>query len=304
MLLQPDCIPCILKMTLDLLRKLPFGEKTEEKVDEEVVKDLFTRVLDSPALRGHHWETTSPQVIEPIMMLMSDAVGDADPFSEIKRTQNERMSAIYPEMKQWIGQSATPLETAVKLAITGNAVDFMMVGRPADLAAFIRQKSAAPLSTESFAQFERRLSAARSILYVADNCGEILTDKLLIETVNTIYPRKTVSVVVRNKPALNDVTRKEALAVGMDSVAEIIENGMDGPVPGTILSRCSPELNRRFRQADLIISKGGGNFDTLSEESPDVCANVSFLLLSKCVPFMRYFDVDMHDLILFNAVRR
>jgi damage-control phosphatase, subfamily I len=292
MLLKPDCIPCILKMTLDLLRELP--------ISEDQVSGLFSRVLEFPPLKGDDWRTTSPQVIEPIMRLMSDTVGDADPFSAVKKGQNERMAAIYPEMKQWVQQSAAPLETAVKLAIIGNAVDFMMAGGPTDLVAFIRSKLIAPISATAFSQFRLRLAAARSLVYFADNCGEIVMDKLLIETLKTMFPRLEVLLVVRSMPALNDVTRKEALAIGIDSVAGIVGNGMDGPVPGTILSRCSKELNHLVNRADLIISKGGGNFDTLSEEAGCLPTDITFLLLSKCVPFRQYFNAGLHDLILFS----
>jgi uncharacterized protein with ATP-grasp and redox domains len=296
MLLKPDCIPCILKMTLDLLRKLP--------INEDQVRDLFNRVLESPAIKGNDWRTTSPQVIETIMTLMTDTVGDPDPFSAFKKNQNGRMAAIYPDMKQWVQQAVTPLETAVKLAIIGNAVDFMMAGGPSDLAAFIQKKLAAPISAAAFSQFRLRLAAASSLVYFADNCGEIIADKLLIETLKAISPRIEVFLVVRSMPTLNDVTRKEALDVGIDTVAGIIENGIDGPVPGTILSRCSKELNHLVHKADLIISKGGGNFDTLSEVITNLSADITFLLLSKCFPHIQYFDVEMHDLILFNVFRR
>ncbi len=296
MLLKPDCIPCILKMTLDLLRKLP--------ISEDQVGDLFDRVLVSPALKGNNWRTTSPQVIETIMTLMRDTVGDPDPFSSLKKKQNDRMEAIYPDMKKWVQQAAAPLETAVKLAIIGNAIDFMIAGGPSDLAVFIKNRLAAPLSAKDFSEFELRLAKARSLVYFADNCGEIIADKLLIETLKAFSPRIEVFLVVRSMPALNDVTRKEALSVGIDTVAGIVENGVDGPVPGTILSRCSKELNHLVNQADLIISKGGGNFDTLSEVNANLSTDITFLLLSKCVPYMQYFGVDMNDLILFNVLRR
>jgi hypothetical protein len=281
-----------MKMSLELLRELP--------VTEDEVRDIFRRVLEFPALKGNDWRTTSPRVIESIMKLLSDTVGNPDPFSAIKMAQNERMAAIYPEMKRWVQNDAAPLETAVKLAIIGNAVDFMIAGGPSDLFAFIKNKLAAPLSGAAFSQFSRRMAGARSLVYFADNCGEIILDKLLIETFQAFFPKMEVFLVVRSLPALNDVTRKEALAVGMDTVADIVENGMDGPVPGTILSRCSTAINHLVKRADLIISKGGGNFETLSEEGPLLPTNITFLLLSKCIPLNQYFHVGLHDLILFN----
>jgi uncharacterized protein with ATP-grasp and redox domains len=293
MLLKPDCIPCILKMTLELLRTLP--------VTEDKIREIFKRVLELPPLKGDDWRTTSPQVIEPVMRLMAETVGNPDPFSAVKMEQNERMAAIYPALKRRVQNDPAPLETAIKLAIIGNAVDFMVAGGPADLFAFIQDKLDSPLPGAAFPQFSRRLAAARSVVYFADNCGEIVLDKLLIETLYAHFPKMDIFLVVKSLPALNDVTRKEALAAGMDTVATIIENGMDGPVPGTILSRCSKELNRLVGQADLVISKGGGNFETLSEKAMSLPVDISYLLLSKCVPLKQYFHVGMHDLILFNS---
>lgn len=296
MQLKQDCIPCILKMTLDLLRKLP--------VNKNQVNGLFIKALELPELRGNHWTTTSPQVIETIMRLMSDTVGNPDPFAEIKRDQNQRITAIYPELEQWVRQAADPLETAVKLAIIGNAIDFMMAGGPSDLTAFIRDKLTAPISAADFSQLRQRLSESRSLVYFTDNCGEIVLDRLLIETLKPLYPNLEVFVVVRNLPSLNDATIKEARAVGIDTVATVIENGIDGPLPGTLLSRCSPRVRTLVRQADLIISKGGGNFDTLSEDLGSIDTPLFFLLLSKCIPFMNHFNARMHDLVLFNAIGR
>lgn len=295
MLLKPDCIPCILKMTLDLLRKLPIGE--------DAVGGLFRRVLELPFLKGNDWQTTSPLVVETIMGIMSEAVGNPDPFAAIKEDQNRRVSVILPELRQWVRNAADPLETAVKLAIIGNAIDFMMAGGPSDLTDFIRGKLAAPMSVKYFALLQKRLAESRTLLYLCDNCGEVLLDKLLIETMRAGYPRLEVTVVVRSQPALNDVTEKEAREVGIDQVATIIQNGIGGPLPGTVLSRCSPRVRDLFHRSDLVIAKGGGNFDSLSESLEDLNTNLFFLLLSKCVPLMHFFNARMHDLLIWNATR-
>lgn len=296
MLLKPDCIPCITKMTLDLLRKLP--------IPDEKVQELYQQVLLFPELQGKNWQITSPQVIEPIMNLMSDTVLDPDPFAAIKAEQNRRMEAVIPAMRQWVQGAESPLETAVKLAIIGNAVDFMISGGPGDLISFIQGKLSASIPAEAFSHFTRLLEKGRTLVYFADNCGEILADKLLIETLKSHFPELEVFLIVRSMPTLNDVTVKEALSVGMDAVATIVQNGMDGPVPGTILSRCSKELRHLVYRADLVVSKGGGNFDTLSEEAGRLGKDFFFLLLSKCDPLSRFFNANSQDLILFHLAPR
>lgn len=122
-------------------------------------------------------------------------------------------------------------------------------------------------------------------------------DKLLIEYMTERYDLD-VAYVVRSVPTLNDATLHEARVVGLHNVATVIENGIDGPCPGTILRRCSPDVKERLSNADMIISKGGGNFDALEEERGDVRRKITFMLLSKCYPYCQYFDVQMHQPIL------
>jgi hypothetical protein len=106
--------------------------------------------------------------------------------------------------------------------------------------------------------------------------------------------------VVRSVPTLNDATLKEAKSIGMDKIVKVIENGIDGPLPGTMLSRCSKEVNDFVRQSDLIISKGGGNFDTLDEDRKHLSKKISFLLLSKCDPHFKNFGVNLYQPIIAN----
>jgi uncharacterized protein with ATP-grasp and redox domains len=128
---------------------------------------------------------------------------------------------------------------------------------------------------------------------------KIVFDKLLIETIKIMYDLEIV-YVVRSIPTLNDATLKEAKSVGLDKIATVIENGIDGPLPGTILSRCSNEVNEFVHRSDLIISKGGGNFDTLDEEKEHLKKKITFLLLSKCEPYYKHFGVKMYQPIMAN----
>lgn len=128
--------------------------------------------------------------------------------------------------------------------------------------------------------------------------GEVFFDKVLIETITAMYNPRIV-FVVRGVPALNDVTTDEAKRVGMDRLATVMANSIKDPVPGTVLSRCSSEFRDLFQQSDLIISKGGGNFDSLQEEK-DHSKDITYMLTSKCLPYCRYFKVRMHQPILYN----
>jgi uncharacterized protein with ATP-grasp and redox domains len=290
MLIKPDCISCILKMAITAIRKLT--------ADEEIIRDLTIRTLALPALQGRQWDLSSPEVIEQVMKIIIEAFGTPDPFYALKLEQNRIARALIPMMKQMVREATDPLQTAVKLAIVGNSIDLMVTERTPDLEKIVGQEMEQPLPEEAFNAFREKLAQSRSLVYIGDNAGEIVFDKLLLETIHDLYAPQ-VTFVVRADPALNDATRKEAEMVGLDEVASIMPNGLMAPVPGTILSRCSEELRELIRKADLVISKGGGNFDTLEGEK-DLGADISFMLLSKCIPYCHYFQTEMFQPILSN----
>jgi uncharacterized protein with ATP-grasp and redox domains len=192
-----------------------------------------------------------------------------------------------------------PLYMAVKLSILGNSMDLMVADPSVTIENSISEKVKIPLSKENYSQFKQQLKASKHVLIFGDNAGEIVFDKLLIETIKKMHQLE-ISYVVRSVPTLNDATLKEAKSIGLDKVATVIENGIDGPLPGTLLSRCSDEVNDLVRRSDLIISKGGGNFDTLDEERKHLNKNISFLLLSKCEPYCNHFNMKLYQPILAN----
>ncbi|MGD9415281.1 MAG: ARMT1-like domain-containing protein [Desulfobacterales bacterium] len=292
MLIKPDCIACILKMTISSLRKLP--------LDENSVKSLYADILQIPALRGRVWDMTSPEVIEDVWKKIVAKVNSRDPFFEVKLSQNEKIMLLYPFLEKMVNEAADPLKLAVKLSILGNSMDFMVADSSLAVEESIAAKAKLPLSADSYSQFRKQLTTTRHLMIFGDNAGEIVFDRLLIETI-TKHHQPQITFVVRSVPTLNDATLREAKAVGIDRIATVIENGIDGPLPGTILSRCSDEVNELVRQSDLIISKGGGNFDTLDEERKHLDKKFSFLMLSKCAPHFDHFGVKLFHPILANT---
>ncbi len=291
MLLRPDCIPCILKMTITSLRKLP--------LDEDSVQTLYTDILEIPALQGLNWGTTSVEVIEDIWGKIVKRVNTPDPFSLEKSNQNDKIMNLYPYLEKMVNAAADPLYMAVKLSILGNSMDLMVADPSVTIENSISDKVKLPLSKENYSQFKQQLNASKHLLIFGDNAGEIVFDKLLIETIKKMHQLE-ITFVVRSVPTLNDATLKEAKSVGLDEIATVIENGIDGPVPGTLLGRCSRKVNDLVHRSDLIISKGGGNFDTLDEERKHLNKNISFLLLSKCEPYCNHFDMKLYQPILAN----
>jgi len=291
MLIKPDCIPCILTMSITSMRLLP--------LDESRVQELYCKILEIPSLRGQRWDITSPEVIEPVMQLIVNATGNSDPFHELKATQNKRIMEIEPFLRQILDEASDPLHTAVKLAILGNTIDLMMGDRPTDIENSIREKLKASIPEMAYANFREDLKKSKTLVYLGDNAGEIIFDRLLIEAIKDRYDMDVV-FIVRSVPTLNDTTLNEARSVGIDEIATIVENGMDGPCPGTVLSRCSEEMKTLVKRADMIVSKGGGNFDSLGEEKGDIREKTTFMLLSKCQPYCDFFGVELHQPIIAN----
>lgn len=289
MKMQPDCIPCILKMAISAMRNM--------ELDADSIKRLCSEILKIPHLTGTNWIVTSADVTELVMKKMIHFAQKEDPFFKHKMELNKRVMELYPFLVELIAAQPDPLNAAVKLATMGNSNDVMMTNENKTSESLIERNLRVRLSENQYAEFKNRLRNSRLLLYFGDNAGEIVFDKLLIET---IKKQKDIEVVfvVRNGPTLNDATMHEAQFVGMGKVASVIKNGIDGHLPGTTLKRCSKEIRDLVDQADMIISKGGGNFDTLDEENAEVKKKISFMLLSKCYPYYKYFGIDIYQPIL------
>ncbi len=288
MLLQPDCISCIHKALLSAIRELTS--------DEAQIKGLLSELMQLPSLRGPAWDVTSPDVIETALVKISQFLGTSDPFQAMKDRQNARAMELYPWLKELVEESKDRLYTAAHLAIIGNSLDVMWSGGSIEVEPLIRQQLRKPILSESLADLERRLQSSRVVLILGDNSGEIVFDRLFIETVKSIFDLEVI-FAVRNVPTLNDATAQEATIVEMDKVAEIVENGINGPLPGTVSARCSDKMKKLTEEADLILSKGVGNFDSIGEET-HLHDKILFMLMSKCVPISNYFETKIYDPIL------
>jgi hypothetical protein len=278
--------------------------------DEKIIRELLCQILEIPSLRGLYWDITSPEVIERVMEKIVEAMDDPDPFYSLKVQQNKRMMELTPYLKNLLNGASDPLYLAIKLAILGNAIDLMMSDTSLEIETAIGEMlEETRIPAERFLEFKEKLDGSELVVYLGDNSGEIILDKLLIEAMkewrmkNGGRDNLEIVFVVRSLPTLNDATLTEAKMVGMDKITTVLGNGIDGPLPGTITSRCSSEVRDLLQRADLIISKGGGNFDTLEGEE-QLDGNVTFLLLSKCVPYCNYFHTELYQPILANFFRK
>jgi len=278
-----DCIPCFLRQALDSLRIATEDEKLRE--------DVLRRVLRLCAEIDMH--SSPPAMAQTIHGLIRRMTGVEDPYLDTKNRWNCLALQMYPELKERVNSSAKPLETAVRLAIAGNIIDFGVNSHLSQqqVERAIAESLEAPLDLKALEDFEAAVAEAGEILYLGDNAGEIVFDRLLLEELT----KEKITFVVKARPIINDATIEDARITGLTDIVSIIDNG--SAAPGTILEDCSPQFRRRFDEANLIIAKGQGNYETLS----DVEKDIFFVLKAKCGVAARHLGCDVGDLVLVRS---
>jgi uncharacterized protein with ATP-grasp and redox domains len=259
-----DCIPCILRQALDAARLT----STHPSVHEEILRDVLNWASEMDL------NQSPPAMAQLIHRRLREFTGVDDPYRETKDWQNRIAIELTPALRAEVESASDPLLMAARLAIAGNVIDMGSNGNltEADVRQALNQALTEPFFGEQD-EFRQAIAQAKSILYLADNAGEIAFDRLLVEQ---LLPAR-VTFVVRGAPVLNDATLIDTRTVGLDQIVEVIDNGSDAP--GTILTDCNQDLRDRFADADLIIAKGEGNFETLCDEP----GNIFFLFKVKCL---------------------
>ncbi len=274
-----DCIPCFIRQTLDAVRFATSKEAVHETVLREVLSAVSRMDLQVfPPIMG--------QYIHRIIRKFS---GCDDPYRSVKEQFNAHALALYPALKELVDNSPNRFETAVRLAIAGNIIDF---GVNTDIDYMVIQKTIASVLAGPIVghmqHFHEVVDASPRILYLGDNTGEIVFDRLLIEQLSM----HKVTFVVRGSPIINDATITDAVDTGITDLVNVIENGSDAP--GTVLSDCSDAFRRAFREADVVIAKGQGNYETLS----DINKNIFFLLKAKCAVIAEDMGCEVGDSVI------
>lgn len=276
-----ECIPCFLRQTLEAARLTTNDEVVHEHVIREVLRAASEMNLrESPPLMGQR-----------IHRLIREFTGNKDPYLDIKNRFNHFALRRYPKLKEKVERSGEPLETAVRLAIAGNIID-SGVNHDIDETQVhdaVEHALTAPLSGD-LDEFRKAIYRAKDILYLGDNAGEIVFDRLLIEHM----PLEKVTFVVKGGPVINDACVADARATGTADLVEVIDNGSDAP--GTIIDKCSERFKQRFESADLIIAKGQGNYETLS----DVKKDIFFVLKAKCPVIAHHSGCQVGSLVFLK----
>lgn len=276
-----DCFQCDMKQVKKISQLLSLNQDEEDFLDKEV----------KTYLQNCDMTKTNPEIMGDIWKLMKEITHRKNPYQKIKSYYNHYMMSLLPQIKDYINQD---LVTALKVTIAGNLIDFSAKDNinKEDIEKIIFQAKNLSLMIDDSQELFVRLKKSQTLLYLGDNCGEIVLDRLFLMMVKERYPHLQIYYGVRGKDIINDVTLDDAKEVSMQDVATVIDNG-DGSL-GTVLSKTSNSFQKLFWDVDIVICKGQGNYEGLMDCQKD---QLYFLFMVKCVIVSKLAGVQMNSIV-------
>lgn len=288
--INPDCYGCLINQARSTAKQANLDRtQTQDTLDAALRWILIARY--------------NPIQVQHIVRHVADVVQDIiskpnwDIYAEIKKRSHDIALSFVDDFKMQIQQSSSPVETGIRIAAAGNIIDFGAKDHASlDLNAELGSINKLQFGRYDIDEFFSRIANATTLLYICDNVGEIIFDRMLIEFLRNFYPRLHVIAAMRHSPIINDATVEDAKTAGLDQVATVISSG--SIYPGTILNECTNEFQRHFRLADVVIAKGQGNFETLLSDCNE---RLFFLLRIKCDTMAHVAGQKKGDLIFMQG---
>lgn len=282
------CISCILKKQEKLIRDFS---------DEDKKSQYINRVLE--ILRKHGQTESSPWLAEKINQLYEECWGEGEDYTVTKQRYNQLLLSKEKEILSCINNSNDCIRECIKYVSAGNYIDFSAVDNVNEhtLDELLQKVNEENISEIEYFNFKRDLEQAKKLVYVTDNCGEILLDKIFIKCIEDQYPKLKITVIVRGQNVINDATIEDAKQVGLTDIVTCIGNG--NGAPGTVIKLLSEEAKQILIEADMIISKGQGNFESLFGEG----LNPYYIFLCKCELFVRRFGLKQYESVFMKEER-
>ena len=282
------CISCILKKQEKLIRDFS---------DEDKKSQYINRVLE--ILRKHGQTESSPWLAEKINQLYEECWGEGEDYTVTKQRYNQLLLSKEKEILSCINNSNDCIRECIKYVSAGNYIDFSAVDNVNEhtLDELLQKVNEENISEIEYFNFKRDLEQAKKLVYVTDNCGEILLDKIFIKCIEDKYPKLKITVIVRGQNVINDATIEDAKQVGLTDIVTCIGNG--NGAPGTVIKLLSEEAKQALFEADMIISKGQGNFESLFGEG----LNPYYIFLCKCELFVRRFGLKQYESVFMKEER-
>ena len=283
--LNPGCISCLIKSRLE-----DFPEDTPREKQILYMQRVLKEISEAPK------SVSAPVIVRTINEIQKDMFGYNKDFTHVKAYFNELMLGKVPAIQQKLEESADSLKLAIQYAMTGNYIDFGAMEKvdENELQRFLDDSHNNFVNATEYGALKNDISIAKEIVYLTDNCGEIVMDKVLVQEIQQVNPDANITVIVRGMPVLNDATMEDAVQVGLTEMVNVIGNGSE--IAGTSLEEISQETKDKMAQADVILAKGQGNFETLQ-----MCGlNIYYIFMCKCEMFAKRFQVPRFSGMLLN----
>jgi uncharacterized protein with ATP-grasp and redox domains len=282
MKLNLDCIPCFQRQALQAVRFISDDEALHQKVLREVTKKLL----------GSNWDSTPPQLAHEVHKIVKRVTNEKDPYKEVKKESNDLVLKMYPALKEQVEESNDPLRTAVRLAIAGNIIDFGPL-QEFNLEETIKAVLKKKFAIDDYEKLKEHLNDSETLLFFTDNAGEIGFDKLLVETFLEAKKLEKIRFVVKGGSIINDATLEDAIYIGLCDLPNVEFLTLSNGEAGTGPERSSQTVKNWIKKHDLVISKGQGNYEGLSEHN-----GLFFMLMAKCPVIASDLSVEVGDIIL------
>ncbi len=281
MTIDPACVECIINQSRRVADAI--------HADDELSARLTGTVQQMAP--GFSFQQSPPEVAADVYETMAEIAAKSDLYDEVKAHSTEKAKQFLPLLREKIKASNAPLLTATKIAVAGNVID-LAAEVTFDLNEEIEKIFETAFAQDDFEQLCSSLEAAGTLLYIGDNVGEHLFDYLYIETLKRLFPNLEISYMVRGCAIINDVTMKEAEEAGFDKLCHLVDSGVN--TPGFVYDRANEESQRLFDEADLVITKGMGNYECLS---PTHRENLCYLLKVKCNVVAASLGKEVGDIV-------
>jgi uncharacterized protein with ATP-grasp and redox domains len=280
-----DCMPCFIAQALKAGRIATDNKALHKKILVEVARSMIIHEMDVPP----------PVMGKRVQDIVKKISGQKDPYKNLKKDYNVFAMKLYPVVKARVAKSKDRLLTAVRAAIAGNIIDFGVNGH-FDMKKELNEAFTAKSALFDAAEFRRVVKKAKNILYLADNAGETVFDRVLIEEIRELNNCNIV-YAVKEKPVINDAMLEDAKFSGLDKCAKIISSG--SALPGIMPGKGTNEFLKLYKNADVIISKGQGNYELLREEKKPIF----FLLKVKCDVIAEDLGLPIGSIVLKYALK-
>nr|WP_321266646.1 ARMT1-like domain-containing protein [uncultured Sulfurimonas sp.] len=281
MKINETCVDCIINQSVKVSEAINANDSLKDKITSRV-KEMSL---------AFSYDETPPEIASNVYEKMAEIANKTDLYDEVKALSTKKALSFIPLVKETIFNSEDKLLTATKTAVAGNVID-LAAAVEFDLEEELSKVFYTEFADSDFEKFKENLASAKTVLIIGDNVGEHIFDYLFIETLKELYPDASYSYMVRGNPIINDVTMKEAKEAGFDKLCSLVDSGVN--TPGFAYTRANEKSKKLFDSVDLVISKGMGNYECMSESHKK---NICFLLKVKCDVVANSLNKEVGDIV-------